>query len=254
MAQYIEAIVSPFLALMRQRISVNALPAFATRTLRRLLHAPCMVCNRSVSGAELCPTCASTLNRTPWGVASLSLGSDSIPVLWREPYGGLLTEAVYRAKYHGDWGTARLLGGCLGRLPRPWLGHDPVVIPVPLSGKRLAGRGYNQSLVMARQAARLWRLDVKALWLDKTRDTARQATLAQSGREENLSGSVRGSKKLDNRRVILIDDIMTTGATLREAARAVGASGGHVIAAAVIAHVPRRSRPIPHARTPQPHV
>ncbi len=244
----------PFLSTLCGAIRTESLRCTAYRLVRRLLHAPCMVCGGKGHGSEVCANCFEALARTPWGVSGLSLGKDSIPVLWREAYGGLLTEAVYRSKYHGDWGTARLLGACLGRLPRPWLGEDPLVIPVPLSGRRLASRGYNQSLIMARQAARLWRLDVKTLWLEKTRDTARQATLREAARTENLGGSFRGSEKLDNQRVILIDDIMTTGATLREAARAVRACGGHVIAAAVIAHVPRHQRPTPHARIRQADV
>lgn len=163
-------------------------------------------------------------------------------MLWRETYGGPLTDAIYRSKYRGDWGSARLLGQCLGQLPRPWLGQAPVLLPIPLAGHRLAHRGYNQSHMIAVQTAKAWQIPVQPQWLRKTKRTARQASLAQAARQENLSGSFVASSRLQHQRVILIDDIMTSGATLKEAALAVATTGGQVIAAAVIAHVPKGHR------------
>ncbi len=222
----------------------GAFAHWTMRILRQWMRAPCLVCGQYAHGEELCLSCTARLMHTPWGVSSLDCGPIRIPVLWREAYGGPLTDTIYRSKYHGEWGAARLLGRCLGGLPRPWCGPRPIVIPVPLTGKRLGDRGYNQSLVIARQAARLWQVPVHALWLTKVRTTARQASLPHAQRQDNLSGSFAGSKKLHNQRVILIDDIMTSGETLREAARAVHACGGQVIAAAVIARVPKPRRMI----------
>lgn len=214
------------------------------RPLRILLGSPCILCHQAAAGAAICDRCTNTLRQSPWGVTSMAIIGHRVPVLFRESYGGLLSDAVIRAKYRGDWGHARWLGQCLGQLPRPWLGEPPVVIPVPLSDQRLADRGYNQSIVIARQVAKAWGLEIAPRWLRKTKRTARQAGLHRDERLANLFGSFRASEQVAGRRCLLIDDIMTTGSTLREASRAIHTSGGTVIAAAVIARVQRPSRTI----------
>jgi len=196
-----------------------------------------MLCGAYAQGSEICQTCAEQVKNTPWGVASLLFSNRRIPVLWREQYGGPLTPIIYGAKYQGAWGQARLLGACLGDLPRPWLGSPPIVIPVPLTNRRLGMRGYNQSQMIAAEAARRWGLTLKARWLSKTKSTLRQATLSLSERRQNLCESFQAHADLAGHRVLLIDDIMTTGATLREAIRAIDRAGGTVISAAVIARV-----------------
>lgn len=214
------------------------------QSLRCAVGADCRLCGQYRGGDEVCSACAALLAKTPWGVSSLNCADIRIPVLWREAYGGPLTELVYQSKYHGHWAGARLLGQCLGSLPRPWLGDPPTVVPIPLSAKRLANRGYNQSLEIARQAARHWGLKVKSRWLKKTHDTQRQASLGHLQRRANLGEAFQAAPACSGRRIILIDDIMTSGATMREAVRAIGENGGEVIAAAVIARViAARSRP-----------
>ena len=170
-------------------------------------------------------------------MSTLGVAGSRIPILWREIYGGPLTELIYQSKYHGVWPIAMLLGQQLGALPRPWMGPAPVAIPIPLSGKRLARRGYNQSSIIARMAAQCWGISMRERWLEKTRNTPRQATLDRTHRRENLSGSFRAHQAVAHQRVILLDDIMTSGSTLREAIRAIHHSGGQVICAAVIARV-----------------
>ncbi len=217
------------------------------RPLRIALGSPCLLCNQSARGDPVCAACTTTLRQTSWGVTSLAIDDARIPVLFRESYGGLLSDAVIRSKYRGDWGHARWLGQTLGCLPRPWLGDPPVALPIPLSDQRLADRGYNQSVFIARQAARAWGLKMTPRWLRKTKRTARQAGLARDERFANLSGSFWASEKVAGQRCLLIDDIMTTGSTLREAARVIHARGGLVIAAAVIARVHRPSRSVRHS-------
>ena len=188
-------------------------------------------------GEELCTGCTHRIARTPWGVSTLSIESRRIPILWREVYGGPLTELIYQSKYHGVWPIAALLGQQLGALPRPWMGPAPVVVPIPLSRRRLARRGYNQSSIIARMAARDWGISMREGWLEKIKNTPRQASLGRTGRGQNLSESFRADRAVAHQRVILLDDIMTSGSTLREAIRAIHCCGGQVIGAAVIARV-----------------
>ncbi|MBU6142388.1 MAG: hypothetical protein KGP33_00310 [Betaproteobacteria bacterium] len=205
--------------------------------LRRALHAPCRLCATYAQGEELCKSCAHRIAQTPWGVSTLSVEGSRIPILWREVYGGPLTELIYQSKYHGVWPIAALLGRQLGALPRPWMGPAPVAVPIPLSRRRLARRGYNQSSIIARMAARHWGISMRERWLEKIRSTPRQAALSRAARRENLSESFRANHAVAHQRVILLDDIMTSGSTLREAIRAIHCCGGQVIGAAVIARV-----------------
>jgi ComF family protein len=165
-----------------------------------------------------------------------------ISVLWRERYGGPLTETIYRAKYRADWGGAKTLGHCLGKLPKLWTGQAPIVVAVPLAGQRLASRGFNQSHWIAWAAANDWGFEFQSRWLEKIRQTDRQATLSKATRQQNLINSFQANRAVAGKRILLIDDIMTTGATLKQAAQAIGSAGGLVIGAAVIARVENHQR------------
>ncbi|MBU6303864.1 MAG: hypothetical protein KGO79_00425 [Betaproteobacteria bacterium] len=215
------------------------IPGFSglRQLMRRALRAPCRLCGNYGQGAELCTRCTHRITVTPWGVSTLSVEGGRIPILWRELYGGPLTELIYQSKYHGVWPIALLLGQQLGSLPRPWMGPPPVIIPIPLSRRRLARRGYNQSSLIARVAAQHWGIPMRDRWLEKIRNTPRQAALGRASRRENLSDSFRARQIVAHQRVILLDDIMTSGSTLREAIRAIRHCGGEVIGAAVIARV-----------------
>lgn len=216
-----------------------------------MLGAACTICSRPGSAEDICHACRLSLAATRWGVSALTLGDASVPVLWRELYGGPLTATIHRSKYAGDWGGARVLGRCLGELPKPWMGTSPMIIPVPLTTRRLGDRGFNQSLMIARQAAHAWGARVGTRGLIKPKTTARQASLGRDARLVNLQGSFLAAPWCRGQRIVLIDDIMTSGATLREAADAILRAGGHVIGAAVVARVAtHHGRVRPSRRSP----
>ena len=97
-----------------------------------------------------------------------------------------------------------------------------LVVPVPLSARRLAERGYNQSWELARRVARPLRLPAYADLLQRPQDTLHQANLGRAQRRSNLRNAFmvdpRRRALLQGKRVALVDDVMTTGATAREAA------------------------------------
>jgi ComF family protein len=104
-----------------------------------------------------------------------------------------------------------------------------IVLCVPLSQARLAERGYNQAWELARRVARQFHLRADATALQKPVDGAHQAALERSQRIVNLRGAFMVDparrRSLEGRRVALVDDVMTTGATAREATQALIRAG-----------------------------
>ena len=110
-----------------------------------------------------------------------------------------------------------------------------LIIPLPLHPDRLRQRGFNQSAEIARRLGKKLRLPLDCHSLIRTRATAPQAELALKERTRNVRGAFECQRDLNGQRLLLIDDVMTTGATLREAARILKLHGAAQIDIAVIA-------------------
>ena len=174
----------------------------------------CQRCAQPLRRGELCERCEAS-----------PLDIDGI----RAPYlmEGVIRECVHRLKYR----NLRALGPVLGELLSEQvqaLPHSPdVVIPVPLHPRRLGARGYNQASLLAREIGKHLSLPVVEKALTRRRDSPPQA--ASSGYEERLR-NVMGSFEaqggsLEGRRILLIDDVCTTGSTLSACAVALKAQG-----------------------------
>lgn len=145
-------------------------------------------------------------------------------------YGGQLAVALQRLKYAGAGHLARPLGRLLAPTLHSTLGAEPaLVVPVPLHPRRLRERGYNQSALLARAAgARA----IASGALHRVRPTAPQAGLDCAARRRNLQAAFRAGPQVRGRRVVLVDDVLTTGATARACSEALleaGASAVHVV-------------------------
>ena len=110
-----------------------------------------------------------------------------------------------------------------------------LLIPLPLHPERLRERGFNQSVEIARRIARHTSITLDHQTLIRSRATAPQAELALKERSRNVRGAFECRGDLSGRRILLIDDVMTSGATLREAARVLKLHGATEIHIAVIA-------------------
>lgn len=162
-------------------------------------------------------------------------------------YDGPARRALHRLKYHGDIAWAGPLGAALARAPHlhPDAGYD-LVVPVPLHRARLWGRGFNQSWLLLRAAGRvhgrrlLRRLDADVL--DRHRRTTPQADLPASARWANVDGAFRlrasARARVYGRRILLVDDVATTGATLHAAAAPLREAGATVVALALMQALP----------------
>lgn len=116
------------------------------------------------------------------------------------------------------------------------------VLPVPLSPQRLAQRGYNQAWELARRVAAALQLPADAGLLQRPLETAHQAELGRSERQRNLRSAFMADPRrrgdLQGRRVALVDDVMTTGATAREAAAVLLRAGAAAVDLWVLARTP----------------
>jgi len=144
-------------------------------------------------------------------------------------------------KFAQDLATARLLGELLaGKSASDSGERTAIVVPVPLHRKRLAERGYNQALEIARSlSANGYRLDPGCC--QRHKPTSAQSDLPASARKGNVHNAFSVSRRLEGRRVLLIDDVMTTGATLNELARTLKKAGAERVEARVIARTGQKN-------------
>lgn len=152
-------------------------------------------------------------------------------------YGGALARAIARLKYEDHPEVAVALGSLLAARALPLAGAVDVVVPVPLHRERLVSRGYNQSSLLARPVARALGVPMSTHLLERSRSTSAQVGTGRRARSRNVEGAFVA--RLDARarppRVLIIDDVRTTGATLRECVRAFALAGLHDVHALALA-------------------
>jgi ComF family protein len=158
-------------------------------------------------------------------------------------YEGPLRSLIHLFKYGGMKPLARPLAGFLERaLPADDL-YDAVV-PVPLHWRKKWRRGFNQAELLALQISKRRRIPF-ANALRRKRPTEIQAGLAMAGRRRNVAGAFLAKPNCDltGKRILLIDDVMTTGATASACAAALKRGGAKTVSLLTLARVDRRWRP-----------
>lgn len=153
-------------------------------------------------------------------------------------YDALSAQLVLSLKYGDRHDLAPALGTLLAQALRALEAPtDAVLIPVPLHPERLRKRRFNQAALIAREASRLSGHPYDARLLKRTKATAQQKGLGFQGRFRNLAGAFEASKKLSCRDTILVDDVLTSGATLLGCARALRKGGARSVRAVTVARV-----------------
>ena len=165
------------------------------------------------------------------------------PLVAAGSYDGPARAALLAHKERGRLGLARPLGAALAAAVRA-LDPPPgvVLVPVPSSPQAVRERGHDHARRLARAAARRVPGATARPVLLPVRDVADQAGLGTAARTANLAGALRSRRALPGLPVVVVDDVVTTGATLNEARRALEAAGAHVHGAAVVAATRRRGR------------
>ena len=193
--------------------------------LNLFLKSNCPLCDRPTP-LEFCEYCQRQLQRCQLKNPSYGWQGELPLFIWGN-YGGVLKQAIAALKYENKPELARPLGHWLGE---SWLKSSIatkqkklIVVPIPLHSSKLQQRGFNQAELIARSFCEYTGYQQQSLGLERIRATEAQFSLAPQQREENLANAFIVGKGFANKSaspVLLVDDIYTTGATVRAAAKA----------------------------------
>ncbi len=198
-------------------------------------------CRLEVPPQWRCPRCGGPIALPP-ALRGLAPGADERPAPCaaceaaaydsiRAPFvhGGAASEAVHRLKYRGRREIARLLAPLLATAARSCALAADVIAPIPLHPLRRRERGYDQAALLARALAGCLGLRHDERLLERLRPTTQQVGLDRPARLRNLEGAFRAAPRAEGRRVLLVDDVVTTGATAGAAASALRDAGAHAV-------------------------
>lgn len=188
---------------------------------------------------EACPDCRASLHALEGEAFLPHLGAAAFSRCWScFAYEGKLKDALHALKYHAQLDRVRFFGGELALRARAE-GAADCIVPVPLHSARLRERGFNQSALIAGYAGKRLGIPVELFALVRTRDTSAQVGLERAERLANLRGAFAVCEKRKDRvadkRILLVDDVLTTGATAQECARALMKAGAAAISVGTVA-------------------
>jgi ComF family protein len=192
----------------------------------------CPICGipffSSPAGSHICGDCLG--NRPYFAQARAVAGFETV-----------IMEAIHKFKYSRSLSAGNALGCLMADFSFPdfVFSEYSLLIPVPLHIKRLRERGFNQSLLLAREIGKKHELPVNFSLLKRIKFTLTQTGLNKIEREKNIKGAfaVKDRKKVAGRNIILIDDVYTTGATINECSRVLLKAGAQKVAVLTLSRV-----------------
>lgn len=218
---------------------LKSIYGFRTDIFRLFMPPLCGVCDRALAPREawLCRECMADLAAgMEIGERNLNAaGGGPLRVLFPLAYTPAVARLIKDMKYSDRPGLSRVLAPFLAMALDSMKLVAPVLVPVPLHAAKLRERGYNQSELLADGVARLTGLELSRSALRRLRNTPAQAGLDGRKRLENTRRAFRAGESVAGRHVILVDDVLTTGATLAECARALRTRGVSEVTGCVVA-------------------
>lgn len=195
----------------------------------------CLACSRAPKEAlchGLCEACASALEALAEKQERIELkrpeekGQTLVYVHAAFPYQDPARKLIRMLKYEHVRSAAEPFIAAMAALPS---GEEEVLVPIPTTAKRLKERGFNQSNLLAQGIGKVLGMEVADI-LVRDGEQEAQARLSGEKRLNNLKGCMRAMRRVDGKRILLVDDVYTTGATAQEAARALYAAGAKSVA------------------------
>ena len=221
----------------------RALGAVADKALDLALPASCAGCGQE--GDALCRECRPALDvrltaepGAPIGLPA-DLPASLLQLEWCAPFTGVTRRALHALKYDGERRLAPMLGAAVARRWARAGAAGDALVPVPASPDRVRERGYDQAALIATEAGRRLALPVLHV-LDRSRTTTAQFDLDRAARATNLVDAFRvasgdGRLAIASRWLVLVDDVVTTGATLAACAAALMDAGALAVSAVAVA-------------------
>ncbi len=154
-------------------------------------------------------------------------------------YEGALLDTIHLFKYNGKVSIGEALGRMMAKACYDSLatGDYSLIIPVPLHPKKLRERGFNQSLILARQISKRFSVPIDFITLRRVIHTESQVGLSRQKRAVNVRGAfeVTDQTGIENKKILLIDDVYTTGSTARECSKILMKNGAKEVAVLTLA-------------------
>jgi ComF family protein len=244
----------------RVRRAADALRAALRTTLDLALPTQCPACREPVEGRGLCPACWSRLSfvTRPYcerlgipfvydpGPGILSMEAIADPPAYHRARAAVRFDEISRAlvhalKYGDRLDLAPMMGRWTANAGRELLADADALVPVPLHWRRLWARRFNQSAMLAAAISKESSMPVVAGALKRVRATAQQVGLSRTERAANIQGAFRvpeeGKAAVAGRRLVLVDDVLTSGATVEGCARALLRAGAANVDVLIFARV-----------------
>ena len=220
----------------------RAVGSAGNRVLDLALPALCAGCG--MEGPPLCGECRPAVDARLAAVAGVPIGLPAdlpeplLQLEWCAPFTGVTRRALHQLKYAGERRLAPPLGEAIARRWAAVGAGGDVLVPVPASPDRVRERGYDQAGLLAAAAARRLRVPMIEA-AARTRRTTAQFDLDRSARGSNVAGvfaAAPGAEmRLRGQWVVLVDDVVTTGATLAACATAMLGAGALAVSAVTVA-------------------
>ena len=195
----------------------------------------CPFCGKVQDVPGICPNCEKDL---PWipGAEALREGPGGLRCAGAVWYEKTVRDALLRLKFQGASEIAEPLGELIARCAAEQFGGEfDTVTWVPVSKKRLRKRGYDQSELLARSACRFWDIRPVRLLEKKVDNPAQSGIHDGAARRANVLGVYEAVGDVAGKRILLIDDICTTGATLIECTRMLEDAGAEQVVCVAVA-------------------